>query len=270
MRVLYLLVTLLIYSAISQSAASQKSIDSSLSLRMPDPAPTHTFYKSAKGKLHTQDQIDSIIAEKNQRFRGLKTELKVTGRQVQSDTLFLSFSFTMTQIEGEIAYDSANLVNREKLKTTLGKPLPGFRFKDINGKEVCSEDFKGKPIVINFWFTSCPPCIAEMPEMNRIQVEYKNTDVLFLSMTFESKEKVEQFLKKKEFTYRTIPNVKEYINQFTTLYPVTLFVNRKGIVTSFMNGMPMLDENNPEVKSHKVDSKEFLKNLTEITQEKPL
>jgi len=54
----------------------------------------------------------------------------------------------------------------------------------------------------NFWFIACKPCIAEIPELNEIHDKYKNNkDVVFASITFDKKDKVEKFLKNTPIKY---------------------------------------------------------------------
>src|SRR5690606_21560333 len=46
------------------------------------------------------------------------------------------------------------------------KPMPNFSVKALDGKPVSLDDFKGKFLVINWWATTCAPCIVEMPGLN--------------------------------------------------------------------------------------------------------
>ncbi|KGR75022.1 peroxiredoxin family protein [Ureibacillus manganicus] len=51
---------------------------------------------------------------------------------------------------------------------------PEFALSDLNGKAVNLSDFKGKIVILNFWTTWCPPCIEEMPEMQRFYEKNKD------------------------------------------------------------------------------------------------
>jgi len=224
-----------------------------------------TFYKTANGRLYTPAQMDSTVAEINKRNPKLKAEVVVSDRRVNADTVFLFFYYNMTNEDDVADVDSASVMNNQKLKSFIGNPLPGFKFKDVNGKMVKSKKLKGKPVVINLWFTTCLPCIAEMPELNRIQAIYKDSGIIFLSMTFDSREKVLQFLKKRQFNFRAISDVSSYIERITSLFPVTLFIKRNGLVNNIAGGMPILsDSGTIDNKEYKVDPREFLSNLIQI------
>ncbi|RYZ26368.1 MAG: TlpA family protein disulfide reductase, partial [Chitinophagaceae bacterium] len=54
--------------------------------------------------------------------------------------------------------------NKSKLNTMLNKAAPDFTLRDLKGKKWRLSALKGKTVVLNFWFATCPPCIQEIPE----------------------------------------------------------------------------------------------------------
>ncbi len=56
-----------------------------------------------------------------------------------------------------------------KTSTLLNQPAPDFSVTDMSGKKYTLAGLRGKVIVLNFWFTTCAPCIAEMPGLNAIR-----------------------------------------------------------------------------------------------------
>ena len=120
----------------------------------------------------------------------------------------------------------------------IGKRAPDFKMTDINGNEISSETTKGKVVVLNFWFVSCKPCIAEIPELNEVYKTYKNnSDVVFASITFDKKEKVDVFLEKYPLQYPVVSDAKEICTLFNTSgYPTNLVIDKNGNFYDYISG----------------------------------
>ena len=72
----------------------------------------------------------------------------------------------------------------------------------LNGERTSLEEFEGKTIFLNFWATWCPPCIAEMPNIQKLyeQLENENGIVFVMLSLDEDPEKARAFMERKEFT----------------------------------------------------------------------
>ena len=68
----------------------------------------------------------------------------------------------------------------------MGKDLPDFKGLTITKKTFTKTDLKNQVIVINFWFEKCPPCIAEMPELNKLVDKYKQKGIRFIGITHDA------------------------------------------------------------------------------------
>jgi len=112
----------------------------------------------------------------------------------------------------------------------IGNQTPAFNMTDINGNVISSENTKGKILVLNFWFTSCKPCISEIPELNEVYEQYKdNGDVVFASVTFNESDEVSSFLKKYPFKYPVVADAKEICDLFNISgYPTNIVIDRNG------------------------------------------
>jgi peroxiredoxin len=104
-----------------------------------------------------------------------------------------------------------------------------FTTEDINGNTIKLSDLKGKIVVINFWFSHCQPCVAEMPELNKLVEKYKSKDIVFISITFDDKEKVEKFLSNTKFNYTPIVGAMTIIQKYNVnSFPSNLIIDKKG------------------------------------------
>lgn len=126
----------------------------------------------------------------------------------------------------------------EKWRTCLeGKTIPAFETRALDGKKIRSADWKGNIVVINFWFTACPPCVAEMPAFNRLAREYKNQKVFFLGITFSTKKEVKDFLKKYAFNIPIAADADTLEKLFAVQqHPLTFIVDRAGVIKKAIAG----------------------------------
>ena len=81
-----------------------------------------------------------------------------------------------------------------------------FSLKDMDGKVRTLSDYQGKWLIVNFWATSCPPCIEEMPELSDFHDRHKDLDAVVLGVNFETIEKrwVQRFLDSVVVSYPTV------------------------------------------------------------------
>ena len=77
--------------------------------------------------------------------------------------------------------------SKETHKTIArGQMAPEFKAVDVKGKEYTSADFKGKVMVLDFWFTGCIPCRAEMPYMEKLADDMQGENIVFISMSVDT------------------------------------------------------------------------------------
>lgn len=103
-----------------------------------------------------------------------------------------------------------------------------WQLQDATGKSVSLEAYKGKIIFINFWATWCPPCIAEMPSIQKLYVDYQDK-MVFLFVTTDSFEKANAFMVKENLTlpvYQSITNPPKDMERATI--PATYVIDQKG------------------------------------------
>ena len=116
-------------------------------------------------------------------------EIKVLDSFFVEDSLIKKVRFEVVNLE------QTEVKSRTALSALIGKPFPTKELTLLNGNSLQLADLKGKPSLVNFWFTRCAPCLDEIPVFNRIVKEHKNT-FYFLAISFEKAATVESFLKK--------------------------------------------------------------------------
>ena len=100
--------------------------------------------------------------------------------------------------------------------------------RSSEGKDLNMESLKGKVILINYWATWCPPCIAEMPSLQNLYSDYNN-EVIFLFVADDDPEKVTNFMNDKGFNFpvyfQVSPPPKELKSKSL---PTTYLINPEG------------------------------------------
>ncbi len=103
-----------------------------------------------------------------------------------------------------------------------------WQLVDENGITYNFNDAKGRVVFINFWATWCPPCIAEMPSMEKLYQDYKE-DVDFLFVSNETQEVISKFKKKHDYEFRVHASVTPNPVQLeTSSIPRTFVLDRDG------------------------------------------
>lgn len=129
------------------------------------------------------------------------------------------------------AYKDNESKSKKALASMLNNPAPEFQLKDLEGKVWSLKELRGKTVVLNFWFTSCAPCIKEIPELNKLVQEYKNKNVVFLALTYNTQPQVEGFIKKRVFNYAQLTDASEVIEKYNIFYfPTSFVINKNGMV----------------------------------------
>ncbi len=124
---------------------------------------------------------------------------------------------------------SSTLVGADKEQTLKGiqRDLPEFSLMSVDGKRWDAEALSGKPWVINFWATWCPPCIEELPSMNRAWQVLESRGVGMLAINAgEGKAAVEEFLSNYPIEFPTVlGDQKSLPNWSVRALPTTIVID---------------------------------------------
>ena len=124
------------------------------------------------------------------------------------------------------------------LRPDSGQELPALGFASLDGRTVQLSTFKGKPIVLNLWATWCPPCVREMPVLQRAQAEHPSVHFVFVNQG-ESADKVGGWLRARGFLMHNV--LLDGTGQAGAAFkqralPTTLFFDARGRLVSMRVG----------------------------------
>ena len=258
MRIVQIIILLLLIAC--QSETSEKDIkpaqsqsnlvqeSSKESTQQPKKITNGIVFKDAQGNILSDTEKDSLVQymENIQALRRYDQE--------NNNTEYILFQ-NYEDLRGFVPDDTIeNLIEENRLRRSGGqgavlnkrindqwkdKPLPEGNFLQmIDGSVKSFSDYKGKLLVINFWYINCGPCIIEMPYLNDLVKKYQNEDVQFLALSFDTVLDIKSFLQKTEFIYEHGSISRSLMYDFTPVSPGHFIVDKDGIIRDIIIGAP--------------------------------
>lgn len=123
------------------------------------------------------------------------------------------------------------ILNPGRAAPEVGEPTPDFELPDLDGRKVQLSGFRGKVVVLNFWATWCPPCVEEMPSLNRFQEMFAPRNVVVLAVSVDDDEEaLRRFVAdhRLKMIIARDPGRKVSARYQTYKYPETYVLDRRG------------------------------------------
>jgi len=111
-------------------------------------------------------------------------------------------------------------------------PVSEFSLPDLEGKPRTLAPYTGKWIIINYWATDCPPCLKEIPELERFHRLHKDTDAVVIGVNYEDIKLswLEDFIESVKMTYPVLRAEPDTVTPFGAIriLPTTIIVSPEG------------------------------------------
>ena len=163
--------------------------------------------------------------------------------------ILVFLAVTISLIVFSLFTTDSNTESEKQKALEIGQPAPNFTFPDLNGEMVSLSDYKGKAVLVNIWATWCPPCVDEMPSMEKLYRKFKgeNFEILAVSIDTKGLKVVAPFMKRYKLTFPALMDPEGIIKTKyrTTGVPESFIINKDGILIQKVIGP--LDWVNPEV-----------------------
>jgi len=133
-----------------------------------------------------------------------------------------------------------------------GSASPKLELKNIRGRHFSLNDYIGKVVLINFWATWCPPCRKEIPDLVKLQADYRSRGLQIIGVTYppERREEVRRFVAKLRVNYPVALGTKETKLLFTAseTLPMTIVIGKEGSVKDIIEGILLPEEFEQRIK----------------------
>lgn len=133
--------------------------------------------------------------------------------------------------------DTASTASANKEGLAIGAKAPDFELKTLTGETVKLSNLKGKKVMLNFWATWCPPCKAEMPEMEQFYKE-NGKDIVILAVNIDPQLDVQKFVDENKITFPILLDAEDKVNESYQILsiPTTYFIDSKGNIQNKYTG----------------------------------
>lgn len=141
-------------------------------------------------------------------------------------------------VDGEFVLDEPGIFEQpvdDVNADTSGRALPDVALSDVTGAEVALSEYRGAPLVVNFWFSRCAPCRRELRDFAASHDEFGDRIQYVGVDPFDTVDAMERFAEDRGVTYDLLRDVGEYSDDVLLSdelgivgYPVTLFVDAEG------------------------------------------
>jgi thiol-disulfide isomerase/thioredoxin len=173
----------------------------------------------------------------------LKNLMEMFNMQGYNQESILSLLETISK---ESIYDGNKVVASDIIKflthLRTGTPAPSFTLQDMDHKEISLKDFKGKPVVLNFWTTYCQGCLSEMDLLKPVYDKFKDK-ISFVSISADNQfQKMVYFVSlKKDFSWIFLhigDQLQLLIDYDVRTYPLYVIIDEQGKIYKCPADMP--------------------------------
>ena len=122
--------------------------------------------------------------------------------------------------------------NRGSHPPRVGSPANDFTVKDSD-RTVSLNQFRGQVVVLNFWASWCPPCVAELPSMIEMQDRLRNRGITVLGVSIDvDSNAYHRFIQQKNVNFLTVrdPDQKVAGMYGTSVWPESYIIDRQGVM----------------------------------------
>lgn len=123
----------------------------------------------------------------------------------------------------------------------VGEPAPDFSLSTWEEKKISLHDFQGHVVLVNFWATWCPPCVAEIPSLNALSLHFKDAKFVVLGINedgLHAREEIAKFIERMPISFPILLDGRMEVSDSygAHLLPTSFIIDQDGVVVDFVQG----------------------------------
>ena len=207
------------------------------------------------------DEVDCVIMadreSRNLAIRAAKERNAALLHEAESLIEQVRRKVTIGFLVGEVhdllkrnhGYEQDIASDERRRAETIGKPAPEWEAKDLAGKTHRLADYRGKVVVLDFWYRRCAYCIKAMPQVIQISQDFKDKPVAVLGITIDEKEEDARFVVDKLKIPHAVIMAGDRFRKYPVLgFPTLIIIDQEGKIHSVCDGWsPKLREEVAEI-----------------------
>ena len=212
------------------------------------------YFKNINNPDKISEAIKYICSIQSEKIKsGVINEVLNSKLKVSNENVTVLYNSLMKHCTDKF-YTDEFTDNYNRIKKILkGEPSPKFEYKDVNDKLVKLDNLKGKYVYIDVWATWCSPCLGEIPHLKKLEANYHDKNIAFVSISVDNKkayDKWKQMVQDKQLKGYQLFADKSWKSDFITAYqimgiPTFILIDPKGNIVSASAMRP----SNPELRT---------------------
>ncbi len=196
---------------------------------------TDTLQAALQQQGYTLDDFKQNLARTTRAEKYLTQVIFADAQTPEQQTEKLAALVTELQQNANIKI----LYQPPKEAPVVGATAPNFTLTNLNGKEVSLSQFRGRPVILNFWATWCVPCRREMPALEKAFQTHQPDGLVILAINLkEDAPLVESFVDELGLSFEILYDRQGEVNKTYTVagLPRTIFIDRQGVIQHIQVG----------------------------------
>lgn len=169
------------------------------------------------------------------KWRIVAVLLAVLGIMLLTGAAFLAYRAFQAQRSGQIGEDPS----WQSSAIRPGNPAPDFTLTSLSGEQISLAGLAGKPVLLNFWATWCPPCKDEMPLLQEYSIRYAGKFTILAVDYGEKESEVRPFIEELNLDFPIFLDPGDEVNTLYQVqgYPTTYFIGADGSIVDVHIGL---------------------------------